>query len=200
MTDTVWASYALLNSDLVVPFRRSNVGDPIGRVVTQDHIAGRPIDPANLPQYAVLDKEWPEFKKFPPLFHVNEYLCVTGKMAQFLRQFDLGSAGLYPIKLISEKDPEAYPEPFYILGLSERKQALVPEKSGPLTFLLGSYRKPIGEQDDYLALNRNALTGPDLWTDPSIRPMFFVSQRLHDALEKAGLTKAFKLKRCKLVD
>ena len=50
-----------------------------------------------------------------------------------------------------------------------------------------------------MAVSAAALGGPDVWVDPTLFKSVFVSGRLGDALDEAGLRKAFRLYRSRVV-
>uniref|UniRef100_UPI0037353512 hypothetical protein n=1 Tax=Yoonia maritima TaxID=1435347 RepID=UPI0037353512 len=53
-------------------------------------------------------------------------------------------------------------------------------------------------EDDNILVDRSCLEGPDLWADPKIKNVFFMSDRLGQALIKARMKNAFKLVRCRV--
>jgi hypothetical protein len=59
---------------------------------------------------------------------------------------------------------------------------------------------PFVHKDDQLAVSRAAMAGPDVWADPTLFKSVFVSERLGKALREAGLARAFRLFRCRVVE
>jgi len=53
--------------------------------------------------------------------------------------------------------------------------------------------------DGAFAVSRDALGGPDVWVDPLLLKSIFVSGALGDALEAAGLRKALRLFKCRVI-
>jgi hypothetical protein len=140
-------------------------------------------------------------KKLGNLFRVNGFLCVTEKAAAVLRQFDLGSGGLYPLELVRYDGVTPVDGFFWALNFGEKKNALAMEDSrsvdGPNG--RGNCTPKLWVKDDDFAVTRAALDGADIWGDERVEVGFLVSPRLGQALHKAGLAKAFHLMRCRIV-
>jgi hypothetical protein len=58
---------------------------------------------------------------------------------------------------------------------------------------------PVLNHDDQIAVSRAAIGGPDVWVDPTLFRSVFLSGRLGDALDQAGMRKAFLLSRCRVI-
>lgn len=118
-----------------------------------------------------------------------------------LRQFDLGSGGLYPLELVRHDGVTPVDGFFWTLNFGEKKNALAMEESravdGP--YGNGNCRPELWVKDDDFAVIRAALDGADIWGDERVESGFFVSPRLGQALHKAGLAKVFHLMRCRIV-
>lgn len=131
---------------------------------------------------------------------VNGFLCVTEKAASVLRQFDLGSGGLYPLEMVRYDGVTPVDGFFWALNFGEKKDALVVDESREIS---GSpkhgYFPEMTLKDDDLALTTQAIQGADIWGDEKLRSGFFISPRLGQALHKAGLAKVFHLMRCRIV-
>lgn len=135
------------------------------------------------------------------LFKLNGFLCVTEKAAAVLRQFDLGSGGLYPLELVRHDGVTPLDGFYWALNFGEKKNALAMEESravdGP--YGNGACAPKLWVKDDDFAVTRAALDGPDIWGDERVEAGFFVSPRLGKALHKAGLARVFHLLRCRIV-
>jgi hypothetical protein len=57
---------------------------------------------------------------------------------------------------------------------------------------------PTIKKDDQLAVSPAAFDGPDVWVDPLLFKSVFLSGALGDALDAAGLRRAFDLFRCRV--
>jgi hypothetical protein len=201
MTETVWLSVAPQKSELTSFYRMEDRAAPAA--VREDnamfHRAGGHLDPKLLPQRAI-DYENRK-KRLGHLFKVNGFLCVTEKAAAVLRQFDLGSGGLYPLELVRYDGVTPVDGFFWALNFGEKKNALAMEDSrsvdGP--YANGNCTPKLWVKGDDFAVTRAALDGPDIWGDERVEEGFFVSPRLGQALHKAGLAKVFHLTRCRIV-
>jgi hypothetical protein len=142
-----------------------------------------------------------KIKRMANLFTVNGFLCVTEKAAAVLRQFDLGTGGLYPLELVRHDGVTPVDGFFWALNFGEKKNALAMEDSrsvdGP--YANGNCRPELWIKDDDFAVTRAGLDGADIWGDERLESGFFISPRLGQALHKAGLAKVFHLMRCRIV-
>lgn len=163
------------------------------------HRGGGRREPKFLPQRAI-DYENRK-KRLGYLFKVNGFLCVTEKAAAVLRQFDLGSGGLFLLEMVRSDGVTPVDGFFWALNFGEKKNALAMEESrsvdGP--YANGSCRPKLWVKDDDFAVTHAALHAPDIWGDERLEEGFFVSPRFGQALHKAGLAKAFHLLRRRMV-
>lgn len=200
MTETVWLSVAPQKSELTSFYRMEDRAAPAA--VREDnamfHGGGGHLEPDLLPQRAI-DYENRK-KKLGHLFKVNGFLCVTEKAAAVLRQFDLGSGGLYPLEMVRYDGVTPIDGFFWALNFGEKKNALDIEQCRNVTgHPKHGFRPEITVKDEDIAVTRSALEGSDIWGDVQFRHCFFISPRLGEALHKAGLAKVFHLMRCRIV-
>ena len=202
MTETVWLSVAPQKSELTAWFQMEDRAAPeLERTKNaMFHRGGGHLDPNFLPKRAAED-EGRHVTRMLNLFKVNGFLCVTEKAASVLRQFDLGSGGLYPLELVRHDGVTPVDGFFWSLNFGAKKNALAMEESrsvdGP--YANGNCRPKLWVKDDDFVVTRAALDGADIWGDERVESGFFVSPRLGQALHKAGLAKAFHLMRCRIV-
>ncbi len=146
----------------------------------------------------------PHKSKLPAkLPHFVQWTCpvISKDIADVLRQFDIGATNLYPVAMRRADNGTTYDQDFVILNVGVAKDTLVPDQSRglkeyKLAWTFYRYRSP---QEDGLAVKRSVLDGSDIWLDPVLRGgMFFVSDRLHDALSNAGLAAPLAFKRCRV--
>jgi hypothetical protein len=124
-----------------------------------------------------------------------------------LRTYDLGEGGLVPIRL-TQPDGKTLVSggQYYILSFGSHKNAFSPKHSLTVRPAIGSkgpnhiWSVDADIRDDLLAVTKVALQSPDLWTDPNLPRIVFVSGRLHAALQKANLAEAFRLFSCRVVE
>lgn len=128
----------------------------------------------------------------------NALMIISPKLRDVMVQFDLGSSQLIEVPIYKSekrKDPSRYP-PHYVLHVTEKKSAFVPEAS--------EYVKPIGPYavtpqhpdalwkrdirgEDVPALRATAANGADMWGDTKYKRCIFFSDRLKCALDDAGI-------------
>ena len=141
------------------------------------------------------------FKRMPNLFKAGCYWVVSSRVADVLRQFDLGGGGLYPVNVYQKDRATRVDGDFYCINFGNVKRAFLPELS-PLArdWPQGRRVLPWVPKDGDVAVSADAYVGPDIWVDPMLFNTFFVSDRLRSALKKAGLDGAFRLFRCRVVE
>ncbi|MDN3720816.1 hypothetical protein QW131_20240 [Roseibium salinum] len=119
-------------------------------------------------------------------------VVVSAKCADILRQFDLGKSSLYPIRLFQYDRKTSVEGEYFSLNVGERKDAFLPSETLNLdVFDSGKMRMAPNLHDDDIALGPTALEGPDLWVNPPLINMFFLSDRLTQALRAAKMSRVF---------
>lgn len=146
--------------------------------------------------------EYPDKKegRQPDLFLAAGAVVVSAACANVLRQFDLGQSSLYPIKLFQHDRRTPVEGEYFCLNIGERKDAFLPDHS-PLVRVLGDKSmkmRPYLEDGD-VAVSPAALEGPDLWVSPPLIRIFFLSDRLTQALRTAKMAKVFGFRACRVV-
>lgn len=123
-------------------------------------------------------------------------LTISPKLRDVLAQFDLGSTRLYEVP-IYEEDGEtlsSYP-PYYVLHVTETKPTLILEESkhidqpiepGQTKPKPDAFWRPRLKPDE-LAAKASAAVGVDIWADPILKRRLFVSDRLKQAIDAAGI-------------
>lgn len=132
------------------------------------------------------------------------YPLVSETTKAVLEQFDLGHTVFHPLKLL---DPtETVPttsEPYYLLNVCNKRamgnyEALGPEGElrAPLNCLgEGIVYIPSSGQEKELVVVPEALNGPDIWLDPKVPELLFLSDALVSGLKAAGVDKGWGLVR-----
>ena len=107
---------------------------------------------------------------------VNGFLCVTDKGAAVLRQFDLGSGGLYPLDLVRHDGVTPVYGFFWALNIGE-KNALAMEEGRAVDGPYGNDNcaPKLWVKDDDFAVTPAAPKGADRWGDARVESGFFVS-------------------------
>jgi hypothetical protein len=143
-------------------------------------------------------------ERLPGVFLVNGYWIVSGEAADIMRRFDLGAGAFFPVEiLLSDKSTPA-PGSWFVWSIGNRKTAFREADSPAARAMAGVGRSlcliPMMPKDDDIAVSPAALDGPEIWMDKTLFKSIFVSGPLGEALTAAGLAKAFRLFRCRLVD
>lgn len=202
MSDTVWLSRALADTSIIFFFDSDLAADNVERAVegTKRNPLGEALGEEYFPKSVRASNETvPE--RLPDLFVANGYWVVSKKAADVLRQFDLGNGALYPVAVLRQ-DGTPYPGEYSSWNFGNVKSALSTDRSTnlrPFGVAGRTWNLPWVLKDDDVAVTGEALAGPDVWVDPTLFKSLFISDRLGSALNNAGLAKAFKLYRSRVV-
>jgi hypothetical protein len=205
MSDYVWLSMALDDVTLIGKFHTDIVAQDVDIAIkagTQIQ-RGQPVPKAMCPKKIWCDKNSSVSKRIPRLIDAEGYWIVTAHAADILKQFDLGGGALYPVSEgIFQKDQVTrVPGDYFCWIFGNVKNAFLEQHSPRAKPMSGAdtrdwCKMPFDLADDDIAVSSAAQIGPDVWVDPILFQSLFVSARLGDALEAAGLRKAFRLFRC----
>ncbi len=122
-----------------------------------------------------------------------------------MEQFDLGETAFHPISLMDPDETHLTTrEPYFLLNVCNKRsmgnyRALGPEGDykAPLSCRGGGIRYlPMPGQEDRLVFTPDAIGGPDIWLDPKVPKLIFLSDHLASGLKQAGLEKSWRLVRC----
>jgi hypothetical protein len=206
MSETVWVSRALMAANSIIEelssegYLSETCKDP---AVGFDHSYwGKTIPAECFPTMAFVVPYRKPIKTLPHFFSISGYWCVSEKSAAALSKFDLGGAEFIKVKITQEDKVTDLPGSYFFINFGRTKSAFVPEqtvgakKGSPPRI---DWRLPLTLEDGLVVVNQQALVGQDMWFDTYVCRAFFISSRLQDALKRAGVDKAFKLFRCKVV-
>lgn len=159
---------------------------------------GERVDPSEFPvEYEAVNTD-PSRNLNLPMWY-STLVHVRGDMAEVLRRFDLGNTVLAPIR-ITLPDGAGVRDDFSVLSVANLKSMVDPALSSPLK--IGRKRwGPLSTSaatDDTIVARRQALEGPDIWTDPQVATTIFVSDRLAQALKAKDWGKQVKLRRVRV--
>ncbi len=140
-------------------------------------------------------------KKQADLVLAAGVVVVSAACADVLRQFDLGHSSLYPIKLFQHDRKTPVEGEYFCLNIGERKDTFLREHSQRvLEYGIGGFRMQSSLLDDEVAVSAAALKGPDLWVSPPVKRIFFLSDRLTQALRAAKMSRVFGFRTCRVVE
>jgi hypothetical protein len=135
------------------------------------------------------------------MFRLNSLVFVTTKLADQLRQLDLGVGGLTPVPVLRGDMRTPFDAPVYLLEYPNLRDTLDRDNSErcKLAIQFGlspKYQLPQKLAGRKIIVHRGAEVGPDLWFDPMIWNYQFASDRAARLLIDAGLQAAFGLAQC----
>jgi hypothetical protein len=129
-------------------------------------------------------------------------MVATAEAAAVLRQFDLGGCKLHPVEVLMEDRKTPLPGSYFLLNFDSWKDVFLRDQSPDFPEMRGAkdmWRPGTRTKEDVVVLSSAANEGADLWWCPKIYGAFFLSDRLVQALRKAGVDKPFTLRRCLIV-
>ncbi len=122
-----------------------------------------------------------------------------------LEQYDVGKTVFHPITLMNPEETQLVTrEPYFFLNVCNKRAIGNYEALGPE----GDYRAPLNcragglvylpraGQEDQLVIAPGAIGGPDIWLDPKVPGLLFLSDHLASGLKQAGLDASWRLVRC----
>ncbi|PDS74838.1 hypothetical protein [Rhizobium sp. L43] len=197
----VWASRAFMDPTRIKGFTADPLptGMSLGQMAELNQ-AGEPMSAEHFPTEIFAIYPDKKEKKQADLVLAAGAVVVSAACADVLRQFDLGHSSLYPIKLLQHDRKTPVEGEYFCLNIGERKDTFLREHS-PLVRVLGSgrMRMPPNLHDDDVVVSPAALEGPDLWVSPPLIRMFFLSDRLTQALRAAKMGRVFGFRACRVV-
>ena len=199
---TVWVSRIMMDSTLIKAFTSDAIERDKDATLQrmEMHQEGLNIAAKAFPQEFYSDSRHKKIKKQPDIFLCGGFWCVSSAVAEVLQRFDLGEGSVYPTKLFQFDRETPVEGEYFCLNFGARQQFLVPEQSPGAK--IPRFAKPNSwilrpdPQDGDLAVRAAALKGADLWTDPCIRRVVFLSDPLVQALKAAKLSRRFGLQKC----
>ncbi|MES0824397.1 hypothetical protein [Ruegeria sp. SCP11] len=146
----------------------------------------------------------PEYSP-PPFISGGGYPLVSESAKAVLERFDLGETVFHSLTLMdSEEMRLSTTEPYFLLNVGNKRsmgnyEALGPEGgiNTPLVSVAeGVVYLPNHHKEDQLVIAPEALNGPDIWLDPKVPKLLFLSDRLVTGLKSTGMDKGWGLVRC----
>lgn len=198
----VWASRAFMDSSRIKGFTADplQTGMDLGQMAELNQ-SGEPMSAEHFPTEIFAEYPDKKEKKQADLVLAAGAMVVSAACADVLRQFDLGHSSLYPIKLFQHDRKTPVEGEYFCLNIGERKDTFLREHS-PLVRVLGSQRlkMPPNLHDDDVAVSPAALEGADLWVSPPLIRLFFLSDRLTQALRAAKMGRVLGFRSCRIVE
>lgn len=177
------------------------------------HNRGETLQRTDFPEasYVFAEGNW---KRVGDLFSAGTFFAVKGRLAEVLKDFDLGDGGLIEFPVYEADKTTRLPGPFYLLNFGAIKDSFVPAESqsrvGEKVVGLRSRRElerdgyelwaAYGLADGDIAVTRDALEGADLWFERKLENQIFMSGRLHDAIVAAKVRTKFDFAQARIID
>ena len=215
MSDHIWLSTALARVEPDISVRadiaESNVDLTI-KAITMNR-KGQPISQEMCPKRiwarAKFDQQdgekYPSRTTVPDLFTAQGYVIVSARVADIMRQFNLGEGALYPVtEGVFQDDNETRIEGEYFTWVFGNSKTAFLEQFSPKVEAMGAGGRGwcsvnYSQCDDDIAVSSAALSGPDVWVDPILFKSIFLSGPLGDALVGASLKEPLYLVRCRVI-
>ncbi|MCE7519696.1 hypothetical protein LZG37_16290 [Halomonas titanicae] len=200
----VWATNCLTDGELIYAFRGNNLERDKTKAVEAIRRAkkGEASADDSFPDELYVASEYEKISKIPNIFSAGGVWVISGRFAEVLRRFELGQTGLYPVKLFHHDRKTPFEGEYFVLAFGETKDTFVPEESPKIRNIFMSkdiWGPRNSDNEDSLALSSEVLQGFDLWMEKKVAHVFFLSDRLVDALKAEKLTKPLKPYRCRVV-
>lgn len=145
-------------------------------------------------------------KKFPDFFTLG-LVAVSRKFVDVASQFELGGTTFVPFEVYQHDGIERVECDYYFLNFGCYKKCFLPEHSQEDKFshVLNPNVKDrwligLALKDYQIAVSSGASEGCDLWVDPRLGDVFFLSERLEKALKAAKLTRKIRRHKCAVID
>lgn len=209
MSDYVWVSTMMLDSALIKLFDADIVEEnrPVAVAATDAIPRGEPVSVDKCPRFVWARKGSSKVKDStlpPSLFVARGYWIVNAVAADVLRRFDLGAGALYPVEVRKSDAITPFEGEWYTWIFGNQKETANFEASRGLREFSSNPNSPrralpFKPADGDLAVSRKALEGADVWVEKNLFQSVFVSAALGNALRSAGLARAFRLAKARVV-
>ncbi len=127
----------------------------------------------------------------------GSYLFISEQAKSVIERFDIGKTQIFPVTIYEYDGVTPRPEKYFVLNIAEFKRGFVLTKTeGGAVLIENRWRLNFYQQP---AVRPSISEGGDLWLDPLVRHIPFLSDRLAKAMKKEKLSN-LRLKLCKVVD
>lgn len=151
---------------------------------------------------------WEEeaFAKTGDFLWAGPFLTVNAKVADVLRQFDLGEGELVPVPLFKADLETPWPDPYFYINYGGPKDTFLPEQSRAIDVLVPrdppqkSTYDVFSPADGDIALSSAALDGAAIWIERFVWSKLFLGSELVDALVARQINVDLRLAKCRIVE
>lgn len=189
-------------AEFVIPRLSEKVSEASKR-----HYQGEALDRGDFTEAAAV---WAEknFNRTKDLFTAGPFYAVKGKLAEVLKDFNLGKGGLVPFTIFKADLVTPLEGEFFLLNFGGPKNSFLPDESNSERVRTLFVDKQTGQamwtisprSDDDIALSPAALEGADMWCERTIHRTLFMSDALVRALRAAKVKVDFELNACRIVE
>ncbi len=204
MSDIPYFSSAFTDTTLILKLEADLVVEDNAKAVEACHAMarGEVLRDDQFPKRIWGDMRSKQMKRLPHLFFANGWWCVSQTAQEVLARHAMGANQFSEVTILQRDRITPVLGRFFAFHFVERKETLDEAASNGLQ--INPYAKmPVfnlpfvpGEGD--VAVTPADNDGADLWVEQRLQRAFLVSWRLGQALEGAGLAKAFQLHSCRL--
>ena len=200
-SDSVWVSTVDMDHTLV-QLMSTDRTDPVWKAIKE----ARTPSSDSLPMKAWADLPQETLERLPCLFSGPSGTIFTDQIAAPLLLFNLGQTLVLPIRIfLADRKTEIHSDRgYHTMPRCEVFEALAPEQSpelkpNPYDKAPKNWSLPKPTKDGDIAVHARALDGPAIWHDPQIIRGFFFRGDVVAALESAGVSRPWRLFRCRVV-
>ncbi|WP_019954610.1 imm11 family protein [Yoonia vestfoldensis] len=140
------------------------------------------------------------FGKLPDFFTAGSHWVMSSTMREVFNRFNLGQTAFYPTRLFQHDRKTLIEGDYCCVSFGEAHRVFVPEESPKLP-RFGTHRWKLGggEIDGDVAVRRSAIPDVDVFLDPQMWEVLFLSDRIVQSLKAAKLTRRLGLRKCRIV-
>ncbi|PID36911.1 MAG: hypothetical protein CR993_02805 [Rhodobacterales bacterium] len=141
--------------------------------------------------------------KLPIVFN-TPFLLLKDKAIRIFKEFDLGNAYFHPVELFHfDRTTPVKGQNVSMICIGNVKDTVRVDQSQRIKLRRPNnpnvYKISVFVEDDEVVTKASALNDPDIWIDPRIHNAWFFSDRLAQALIKAGLKETLRMVRTKTI-
>jgi len=140
-----------------------------------------------------------KFRASLPEFFHSGFIFLNEKAQDVFYVHDLGGGALYPVDLYEHDEVTPIPAKIRTLCIGNQKDTVLLDRSPRMRQIWPKQEFYAPEReflDDDITVDASCIEGADIWADPKVKRVFFISDRLGKSLAKVGMKKAFGLVRC----
>lgn len=169
------------------------------------HARGERLERAEMVE-ACYVHDMDKFEKMGDFSFAGGFIFIRGEFAKVLSDMDLGKWELVPYTIYGTDKETPLEEDFYLINYGGYKDCFLPQQSRNIKpiFTLARNGKELwrnrSAEDNDIAISSKAIGGADLWMDPRLHSMVFMSERLVSAIKAAKIKPVVPLVQCRVIE